>query len=71
MAVTVPIKMKRDSVLTQNCIDCHMPVRKSNAMVFLEENTGNQVAATMRSHLIRVYPDEAKEKLEKFIRNKK
>jgi len=60
-----------DSVLTQNCIDCHMPVRKSNTIVFLEENTGNQVAATMRSHLIRVYPDEAKEKLEKFIRNKK
>ena len=65
------VKNLPDSVLTRNCIDCHMPVRESSTIVFLEENTGKHIAASMRSHLIRVYPDEAKEKLEKFIRNKK
>ncbi|MEJ0102173.1 MAG: multiheme c-type cytochrome [Bacteroidota bacterium] len=46
------------SVLAQNCIDCHMPEQASKAIVFLEEGTNNQVAATMRSHLIKIYPEQ-------------
>lgn len=43
--------------LTTACIDCHMPVRRSNA---LQINTpGRRAALYFRSHQIAVYPDVA------------
>ncbi|MBB5317622.1 hypothetical protein [Tunturibacter empetritectus] len=36
-----------------NCIDCHMPIEQTNAIV---SETGNQVIRTrMRTHWIKVY----------------
>jgi len=43
--------------LTSLCIDCHMPIRKSNA---LQINTaGRQTGLYFRSHEIAIYPDIA------------
>ena len=43
-----------------NCIDCHMPVKPSRAIeVFLQGND-SPTPAKMRSHYIRIYPDETK-----------
>jgi hypothetical protein len=47
--------------LTSLCIDCHMPVRKSNA---IQINTARRQAGLyFRSHEIAVYPDVAAELL--------
>jgi len=43
-----------------NCIDCHMPVQSSKAIVFLEQGSKIPVTASMRSHFIKIYPDETK-----------
>jgi hypothetical protein len=48
------------SAITQNCIDCHMPLKASRTIaVFLPDSTIT-TAALIRSHYISVYPDEAK-----------
>jgi len=59
-------KMKNVSaeILKQNCIDCHMPVQASKAIVFLEQGSNIPKTAFMRSHYIKVYPDETKKVLE-------
>ena len=59
-------RMKNVSVeiLKQNCIDCHMPVQASKAIVFLEQGSSIPKTAFMRSHYIKVYPDETKKVLE-------
>jgi hypothetical protein len=42
--------------IADNCIDCHMPVEQTNAIV---SETGDQVIRTnMRSHTIAVYPQQ-------------
>ena len=43
--------------LTALCIDCHMPVRRSNALQF--NTAGRRDALYFRSHEIAVYPDVA------------
>jgi nitrate reductase cytochrome c-type subunit len=48
------------SVLKQNCIDCHMPQQKSAAIVFSDYETGKKTAAKMRTHFIKIYPEETK-----------
>lgn len=50
------------SVLEKNCIDCHMPVKKSR-MLTVENDNEKNMPATLRSHLIAVYPEATK----KFI----
>jgi hypothetical protein len=41
-----------------NCIDCHMPLQQTQAIV---SQTGDRVIrTTMRTHWIQVYPDEAR-----------
>lgn len=47
-------------VIQQNCIDCHMPVQPSKAIVFLEQGSDKPVKASMRSHFINIYPEETK-----------
>ncbi|HNP21584.1 MAG TPA: cytochrome c3 family protein [Panacibacter sp.] len=51
------------TTITKNCIDCHMPVQSSKAIVFLEQGATNPATASMRSHYIRIYPEEAKKYL--------
>jgi hypothetical protein len=50
-------------ILKQNCIDCHMPVQSSKAIVFLEQGSNVPKTASMRSHYIKVYPEETKKVL--------
>lgn len=57
-------------LLQENCINCHMPEKPSNAIVFTEQKTKLQKGVKMRTHLIKVYPDEAK-KIVAFVKNKK
>ena len=52
--------------ITKNCIDCHMPVQSSKAILFLEQGSDKPFAASMRSHLITIYPDESKKLLEEI-----
>jgi hypothetical protein len=40
--------------ITQNCIDCHMPIEPTNVIV--SETADKQVHATMRNHWIKIYP---------------
>ncbi len=47
-------------LLVKNCIDCHMPEQPSKTIEFLEPLTNKTVSATMRSHLIKVYPGDSK-----------
>jgi len=59
------------SSITQNCIDCHMPKQMSHAVaVYLQ---GNQMptSALMRTHYIRIYPDETKKILGQLKQSKK
>jgi hypothetical protein len=47
------------SVLEKNCIDCHMPVKKSK-MLTVEDDDKKNRPATLRSHFISIYPEESK-----------
>jgi nitrate/TMAO reductase-like tetraheme cytochrome c subunit len=51
------------SVIKQNCIDCHMPEQSSKSIAVLLEHATTPTSAIMRTHFIKVYPDETK----KFI----
>jgi hypothetical protein len=42
--------------IAMNCIDCHMPIQESNLIVSGFE--GKQVRAKLRSHWIRIYPQD-------------
>ena len=44
--------------ITNNCIDCHMPVEPTSVIV--SETADKEVRATMRNHWIKVYPDTGK-----------
>lgn len=50
-------------VLSDNCIDCHMPVNESKTVVFTDQSSNKKIAATFRSHLIKIYPEQAKKLL--------
>ena len=45
-------------VITQNCIDCHMPKQPSHAVSVFLEGTFTPTSALMRTHLIKIYPEE-------------
>jgi hypothetical protein len=51
------------SVIQENCIDCHMPKQSSKSIAVLLEHATAPTSALMRTHLIKLYPDETK----KFI----
>ena len=53
--------------ITKNCIDCHMPEMASKSIMVLLQGETVPAAASMRSHLITVYPEETK----KFLAIKK
>ena len=56
--------------ITKNCIDCHMPVQPSKAIVFLEQGSNKPAKASMRSHYIKVYPEATKKYIELNTRKK-
>jgi len=46
--------------ITENCIDCHMPLQTSRAIIFQEQGKEQPTAATMRTHYIAIYPEESR-----------
>lgn len=48
--------------ITSNCIDCHMPELTSRAIMVLLQGESIPTPASMRSHYIKVYPEQ----IEKF-----
>lgn len=61
------LKEVKANPLKANCINCHMPVQPSKAIVFTEQGTRKRIPAAMRTHLIKVYPQETA-KLIKYIK---
>ncbi|MEO6869981.1 MAG: cytochrome c3 family protein [Ginsengibacter sp.] len=47
-----------------NCIDCHMPVKKSKAIAVFLPGAPSARAALIRSHYISIYPEETKKVIE-------
>ncbi len=45
--------------ITLNCIDCHMPLKPSRSITELLPGDRNPTAALIRSHLIKIYPEES------------
>jgi hypothetical protein len=43
--------------ISLNCIDCHMPLKKSKSITELLSGDSKPTAALIRSHLIKIYPD--------------
>jgi hypothetical protein len=48
--------------LKQNCIDCHMPAKPSEAITMMTRQQRDPVADLVRTHLIAIYPLEAGKK---------
>lgn len=41
--------------VTRNCVDCHMPVQQTDAIVSV--TAGKVVRASIRTHWIKIYPE--------------
>lgn len=52
--------------ITQNCIDCHMPKQLSHAVAVYLQGNEMPTSALMRTHYIKIYPDETKKFLEQL-----
>ncbi|HMH24480.1 MAG TPA: multiheme c-type cytochrome [Puia sp.] len=46
--------------IAQNCIGCHMPKQPSRAIAVLLQGVFTPTVAQLRTHLIKIYPDEPK-----------
>lgn len=54
------------NTISNNCIDCHMPLEQSRAIVVLLPGKDAPTPAKMRSHYIKVYPNETKKFVEQL-----
>lgn len=52
--------------ISSNCIDCHMPLEQSRAIVVLLPGNDVPTPAKMRSHYIKIYPNETKKFIEQM-----
>jgi hypothetical protein len=50
------VKVDKNIVLSDNCVDCHMPVLASRAITLNVANGGDFLPDYLRSHYIAVYP---------------
>lgn len=57
--------------ITQNCIDCHMPKQASHAVAVYLQNATSPTPALMRTHVIKIYPEETKKFLHDWKGRKK
>ena len=62
--VTCKMKKELGVLINQNCIDCHMPKQTSRSITVLLQGSEIPAAAVMRTHLIKIYPDETKKVLD-------
>ena len=65
-----PMQKKIGKSITENCIDCHMPLKSSRAIAVFLPGKASPTAAKIRSHYIAVYPEES-EKILEMIRSLK
>ncbi|MEJ7770032.1 MAG: multiheme c-type cytochrome, partial [Chitinophagaceae bacterium] len=49
--------------IVKNCIDCHMPKQPSRSIAVMLQGATTSTPALMRSHLIKIYPQETKKVL--------
>ena len=63
--ITCTLKETKNITLSDNCIDCHMPVLASKN-IFLQTNDSTKSSADyVRTHLVSIYPEITKKILEK------
>jgi len=46
--------------ITENCVDCHMPKQLSHAVAVYLQGNDVPTSALLRTHYIKIYPDESK-----------
>jgi hypothetical protein len=56
--------------ITQNCIDCHMPKQPSHAVSVYLEGSFTPTSALMRTHYIKIYPEETSKVLDLIKKSK-
>jgi hypothetical protein len=56
--------------ITENCIDCHMPKQLSHAVAVYLQGADAPTPALMRTHYIKIYPDET-QKILALLKKKK
>lgn len=54
---SLQLTARQASVLSSNCIDCHMPMLPSQAIVLNVANAVSKVPDTVRTHRITIYPE--------------
>lgn len=55
--------------INQNCIDCHMPKQASISIAVLLQGSTVPTPVLMRTHLIKIYPDQTKKVLDRMKLN--
>ncbi|MGZ3837386.1 MAG: multiheme c-type cytochrome [Flavisolibacter sp.] len=63
---TCKLTVSLGQVIQSNCIDCHMPLQASHAIAVHLQEREEPVAALIRSHFIKIYPEETKKILVKL-----
>jgi hypothetical protein len=57
-------------VLSDNCVDCHMPALPSKRIVLTFSGMTNSISTLVRTHHIAIYPESTKEYLQKLKNSK-
>src|SRR5258708_1417968 len=60
---------KLSGMISDNCIDCHMPLRASNKIAFRASGNEKKSFEIARTHFISIYPQEAKKILAALEKN--
>ena len=63
--ITCTVKRIAGAVLSDNCIDCHMPALPSQKILLTMSDASRTVHNLVRTHRIAIYPERTKEYLEK------
>lgn len=58
------------NIITNNCIDCHMPLQPSQSIVVYLEGANSPTQAKLRSHWINIYKEESKKVLDTLKRHR-
>ena len=58
------------SSITNNCVDCHMPRQMSRAVAVYLQGNDIPTSALMRTHYIKIYPEETKKFLNQLKQSK-
>lgn len=65
-----PMTTTLGASVKQNCIDCHMPKQPSHAIAVYLQGDDVPTVASLRTHYIKIYPEETKKFLSEAIRKK-